>query len=364
MGDCKLKVNVARFAVENSGVIVEPEVRAFNAKASGQGSYGNSLNLRDARKYSEVVGTSKEGGVSIKLRKEEGNKAFEKTIVVPDRIGAFSNLYGLALVGRTVDLETLVDFDRLLRIAKTIFSGAQRGLETVVSKLDPWNGQTLPLERVAWLKLSGIPLHLFDGGVLGQVGEVFGKVLHVPMCFDEDQDLSISRVGFLVGTADVIREGVSMRWKDRRFRIWVEEDLEDWVPECLGSSSSSEMDEGTSAVSLPIVNMQDPVGGVFEETQVAGADGGAKESRGVNDPPPHADPFPMHVEREGDDGFVIEEVDKGSGNVEGNQLGSKEVGPEEVIGFKCGSGDTSGRPKKRPVVGNKSRKVIRGRKPV
>ncbi|MFS7950306.1 hypothetical protein Hanom_Chr07g00581711 [Helianthus anomalus] len=106
------------------------------------------------------------------------------------------------------------------------------------------------------------------------------------------------------------------------------------------------MDEGTLVVSPPIVNMQDPVVGVFEETQVVGAEGGAKESRGVNDPPPHADPFPMHVERESDGGYVVEEVDKESGNVEGNWLGSKEVGPEVVNGFKCGSGIEAAGPRK------------------
>ncbi|KAF5820956.1 putative RNA recognition motif domain, nucleotide-binding alpha-beta plait domain superfamily [Helianthus annuus] len=272
MGECKLKLNVARFAVENSSAPAEPEVRVYNAKAPGQVSYGNTSNLRDARKYSDVVGTSKEGGGSIKFRdnrKEEGNKVFEKSIVVPDKTGAFSNLSGLALVGRTVDLETLVDFDRLLRIAKTIVANIQYlgGLSLLItfhdvasassflehkevwepwfSKLDPWSGQTLPLERVAWLKLNGIPLHLFDAAVLGQVGEIFGKVLHVP----------------------------------------------------------------------------------------------------------------MHVERESDGDYVVEEADKEAVNTEGYCMGSKEVGPEVVNRFICGSGDKSGRPKRRLFVGQKSRKA-------
>ncbi|KAM0028601.1 hypothetical protein Hdeb2414_s0018g00515841 [Helianthus debilis subsp. tardiflorus] len=198
--------------MENSGVSIDPEVRAYTAKVSGQASYGNISNLTDARKYSDVVGTSKAAGGSKMFRedrKKEDKKVFKKSIVVPDRTGAFSNHFGLSLVGRTVDLETLVYFDRLLRIANIIVANIQylRGLSVLItfhdeasassflelkdvwkpwfSKLDLWNGQTLPLERVAWLKLCGIPLHLFDADVLSQVGEAFGKILHVPKCFEK-----------------------------------------------------------------------------------------------------------------------------------------------------------------------------------
>ncbi|KAM0031785.1 hypothetical protein Hdeb2414_s0017g00512991 [Helianthus debilis subsp. tardiflorus] len=155
MGECKLKVNVARFAVENACAPVEPEVRVFNAKAPGQVSNGNASSLRDARKYSDVVGTSKEGGVSFKFRdyrKEEGNKVFEKSIVVPDRTGAFSNLSGLALVGRTVDLETLVDFDRLLRIAKTIVANIQYlgGLSLLITFHDEASASSFLERREVW----------------------------------------------------------------------------------------------------------------------------------------------------------------------------------------------------------------------
>ncbi|KAJ0744539.1 hypothetical protein HanPI659440_Chr10g0388801 [Helianthus annuus] len=283
MGDYKLKINVARFAVENSGVNVEKEGKVNNIRQAGQSSYGGIFNVRDVRSYKEVVGSSKLGGgpKEQNVRRQEFDQRMEERfIVVPDRLGAFKNLHGLALVGRTKNLETLVDFDKLLRIANITVAHFQYlgGLSLLItfhdedslrrfldlkdiwnlwfSKLDPWNGQTLPLERVAWLKLCGIPLHLLDGDVLSQVGELFGKVLFVPKSFEEDQDLSFARVGVLVGQSRRIVEEVEVKWKDKSFRIWVEEDPVEWVPDCFSRVSDSDSEAASASESTPVEGMQ------------------------------------------------------------------------------------------------------------
>ncbi|MFS8017655.1 hypothetical protein Hanom_Chr15g01383001 [Helianthus anomalus] len=133
-----------------------------------------------------------------------------KFIVVPDMADAFKELKGLAVVGRTVNLETLVDLDRLLRIAKVAYFRIQflGGLSILMSffnaekvssfmesksvwgpwfsNLDVWSGQPLHLEKVAWLKLMGLPLHLLEPDVLGLIGASFGKLLHYPKTLEED----------------------------------------------------------------------------------------------------------------------------------------------------------------------------------
>ncbi|KAM0069818.1 hypothetical protein Hdeb2414_s0001g00005991 [Helianthus debilis subsp. tardiflorus] len=213
MGDFKLRINVARFALENSEVETEKEVPAKTVRPPGQNHVGGKFSVRDVRSYKEVVGNSNFGIGSVESSGDNpvaGTSNVEKVIIVPDRVEAFKGCQGLAVVGRAVDLETLVDIDRLLTIAKFVVANVQYlgGLSVLISfheeesanrflsvkniwepwfsKLDPWKGQTLPFERVAWLKLTGIPLHLFEGDVLSQVGAVFGKVLHVPNEFEED----------------------------------------------------------------------------------------------------------------------------------------------------------------------------------
>ncbi|KAM0063519.1 hypothetical protein Hdeb2414_s0003g00091841 [Helianthus debilis subsp. tardiflorus] len=223
--------------------------------------------------------------------------AGEKSVVVPDRTNAFQEWTGKAVVGRTVDIETLMDFHRLMRIAKFAYYRIQYlgGLSILVSFFDeetasffldsqkvwgPWfsklelrRGQSLPLERVAWLKVSGTPLHLVDPDVLALIGELFGKVIHIPKSLEADQDLSFFRIAVLVGEDPRIRESVNLKWKDRCFRVWVEEDQEIWEPDCLAKDIGVSSEEG-SKLQLSLV-------GNFDSPGEAGVEGSEKvEGRG------------------------------------------------------------------------------------
>ncbi|KAF5790238.1 hypothetical protein HanXRQr2_Chr09g0380801 [Helianthus annuus] len=256
-----------------------------------------------------------------------------KVLVVPDRTLAFKELFGLAVVGRAVDLETSVDFDKLLRIAKVPFSRIQYlgGLSILVSfgnaasankflasrdvwnpwfsKLEAWKGQSLSLERVAWLNIHGIPLHLLEADVFNQVGEQFGKVLHVPDGIEEDQDLSLVRVGVLAGEAQRINEVVSFNWKNRFFRVWVEEEKEAWLPECLAGSLDSQFPSGSGSpmMSSPVGGV--PVGGLGEDEELgpAGVKEGVEESPREEERSFHENIGSMHVEREIDGMGVFKE---------------------------------------------------------
>ncbi|KAF5757995.1 putative RNA recognition motif domain, nucleotide-binding alpha-beta plait domain superfamily [Helianthus annuus] len=321
MGDCKLKANVARFAVENKGLSSQPKPAQQAPISVGPPLVNRNFNVRDCRSYRDVVGVSKAGGGAAGLN-EGGSSTLVKSIVVPDSTGAFKDVFGFAVVGRTVDLETLVDFDRLMRIAKIAFTRIQYlgGLSILVSfscqeealafidsksvwgpwftKLEVWNGQTLSFERVAWLKLTGIPLHLMETEILVMIGEVFGKILHVPKFLEEDHNLAVVRVGVLSGGANRINEDVSLKWKNRSFRIWVEEELDDWVPDCLGVPFSLSSENSHSSSAQP-----------EEVAPVSGA-GGSEKSReedegvGVAQEPvggevdPHATDTCMREERE------------------------------------------------------------------
>ncbi|KAF5809681.1 putative RNA recognition motif domain, nucleotide-binding alpha-beta plait domain superfamily [Helianthus annuus] len=320
MGDFKLKVNIARYAVENSGSDDRPEVMKNSHKASGQDHSGRVFNLRGARSYSDVVGKScAAGGFGLvpDVPKSVGLQDSRKYVVVPDRAGALRSLFGVAFIGRTVDLETLVDFDKLIAIAIIPVANFQYlgGLSLLISfhdgdsarkffdskgiwglwfsKLDPWSGQTLPFERMAWLRLNEIPLHLYDPEVMTLVGEIFGKVLHVPKVVEDDADLSFCRIGVLCGESGRIMDSVSLRWNNRSFRVWVEEELEVWVPDCLASKGS---DDRKSTMSSPVVDLQSSgeMGNEGVQEKVGGEEDGG--TLGVNSS--HAVPFPMHEVRE------------------------------------------------------------------
>ncbi|KAJ0788214.1 putative RNA recognition motif domain, nucleotide-binding alpha-beta plait domain superfamily [Helianthus annuus] len=278
MGDNKLKVNIARFAVENAGFGAQKEARAKVGVSDDMAAKPSSFNVRDSRSYSEVLGKTKNYGNGA-ADVGSCNRSIEKTLVVPDRTVAFKDLYGLALVGRAVDLETLVDIDRLLGIAKTEYSRIRYlgGLTILISfkniisardflndrtvwgpwftKLETWNGQSLSLERVVWLKVHGIPLHIFDPGLIKQIGGIFGKVLHFPKSLDDEHDLTVIRVGVLGGESFRIRENIVLKWKDRSYRVWVEEEEGAWVPDFLERSESTSSGDASPLQSSPVVQV-------------------------------------------------------------------------------------------------------------
>ncbi|KAF5815681.1 hypothetical protein HanXRQr2_Chr03g0125771 [Helianthus annuus] len=111
------------------------------------------------------------------------------------------------------------------------------------SNLDLWEGQILAVERIAWIRVQGLPLHLADSEILRKIGEAYGKILYVPKDVGEESDLSFNRVAVLAGNDARIKEFLCLRWKDKSFRVWVMEEDEVWVPDCL---SRSKVDLGSS----------------------------------------------------------------------------------------------------------------------
>ncbi|KAF5817421.1 hypothetical protein HanXRQr2_Chr02g0052801 [Helianthus annuus] len=192
-------------------------------------------------------------GVSLQKKRQVG----QQSVVVPDRVRAFGDLHGKAVVGRTVDLDTLVFFDRLLRIGKVSYVrlqylggmslmvsfGSSEEAETFLSNkdlwgpwfssLDLWVGQVLAVERIVWIRIQGIPVHLFGSEVFRKIGDLFGKTVYVPPDVEEESDLSGKSVGILAGNECRVKEFVSLRWKDKVFRIWVSEDDSEWLPDCI-----------------------------------------------------------------------------------------------------------------------------------
>ncbi|KAJ0876795.1 hypothetical protein HanPSC8_Chr11g0492541 [Helianthus annuus] len=234
----------------------------------------NQFNVRDGRSFRDVVGTSNGGGGHRQdSRVSNGGPvaAGEKFIVVPDRTVAFRELFGVAMVGTTVILEILVDFHSLMRIAKIVF------------------------KRIQYLGGLSILVSFSDGESASRFleSQLFSKVIHVPEFLEEDQDLSVFKIEVLVGEALRIRESVTMRWKSRSFRVWVEEEQEIRVPDCLVSQGGISSDEGSVMQSSPVGNLD--VSGTYgvEGTQKVEGWEEIEETPEENVGIPHID-VPMH----------------------------------------------------------------------
>ncbi|PWA73391.1 reverse transcriptase domain, Reverse transcriptase zinc-binding domain protein [Artemisia annua] len=101
------------------------------------------------------------------------------------------------------------------------FEASQLAMDKFTS-VTRWTGQSFGFERLAWLKVKGVPLHLLTNEVVDDVGGLFGKVVHKATIEESDVDLSYEYIGVLLG----------------------DEELGEWIPEFV--EVSTHMDDKQS----------------------------------------------------------------------------------------------------------------------
>ncbi|KAJ0764246.1 hypothetical protein HanPI659440_Chr08g0289971 [Helianthus annuus] len=258
LGEYKLRFNVARFSLEEGEINVRQTQRPNMMKMNG--TVGSSIGVNGAT-GSSVVGT-KSFKEAMMGRNPESKE--EKTVIIQDDFRMNDHGFGKAVIATMKDFKALKEAGDTVRdlmagmgvvqyvggrfIMVSFNSGEEAGrfcllateLGDKFQSVERWNGQTLPFERLAWLRVQGIPLHLLDNEVINKIGERFGKVLHGGRHDKWDSDLSYDYVGVLVSEGRRIQEEVIIQWKGRRYRVWVEEQTGDWEPDFLGKDRGVE----------------------------------------------------------------------------------------------------------------------------
>ncbi|KAM0006888.1 hypothetical protein Hdeb2414_s0157g00817101 [Helianthus debilis subsp. tardiflorus] len=209
--------------------------------------------VRNGCSYSAALTNNAEGPSGL-----DGQEVkFEKTVDVHGETSAFFDLHGRTVVGRVNKLGKLINMKVFLRSAvfcafklhylgglnlMIVFEDESDASEFILNMnlwkewfetMDVWSGQTLAYERIAWLKFYGVPLHLAENKVFNDVASLYGKVVKGSHLCTEDWDLSSSCVGVLVDAGTSIVGSATLVWKKKKFRIWIKEEQEDWVPDCM-----------------------------------------------------------------------------------------------------------------------------------
>ncbi|KAK9047902.1 hypothetical protein SSX86_033136 [Deinandra increscens subsp. villosa] len=255
MGENKLWFNIARFVLEDgeikSDVPRQPPKKPQNHTTKAAEAAGPSLE------------PSVTGAWSFK------DMLMGKSLDIDNSVNAFSSLHGRAVVAKMVNvselkkiyvflndicpgngkvqylggLDLLISFDED-SLAQNFLSTI-KSMKESFSNVRIWEGQSLGFERVAWLKVQGLPLHLVTNEVINAVGDMFGKVVHSANREETDLDLSYEYVGVLVGDGKRISEEVTINCGNRKFRIWVVEEAGEWIPDFITIPSNKEDDSGS-----------------------------------------------------------------------------------------------------------------------
>ncbi|MFS7977529.1 putative RNA recognition motif domain, nucleotide-binding alpha-beta plait domain superfamily [Helianthus anomalus] len=148
-----------------------------------------------------------EGGIgrrsfldTVLNRKHGGEKV--DVINIVDNVEGFSSWQGYSLVGRVVDFKTLTglkECNRFLEdtdVWKDFFGSLRR-----------WNGdQKLEEERIAWLQVYGVPVHLAVDQVFDVIGSRHGQVVQPACMTEENCNFSYAYIGVLCKTHARIRD--------------------------------------------------------------------------------------------------------------------------------------------------------------
>ncbi|KAJ0703869.1 hypothetical protein HanPI659440_Chr14g0556211 [Helianthus annuus] len=254
MGNSKLLVNVARFAAENK----EEHRLTGTLQKQSQGVYDGS---RGDRKFQanrtfipNPLGTAYRDSL---VGSSRGDKQEEKVVEVSSYVKPLGEWFEKSLIVRTTNLMTLFKLDKLILKVNgpkisfkyvgglymllvfessgeiIFFKDYNPYIKVWFSWLEVWKGQSLPFERIKWLKITGILLHLLDNEVFDSVGRVFSKVVHASLLNKEDKDYTFDLIGVLVGDGERICDSITLKWNDRKFKVWVSEELGDWVPDSI-----------------------------------------------------------------------------------------------------------------------------------
>ncbi|KAI3806590.1 hypothetical protein L1987_22499 [Smallanthus sonchifolius] len=195
IGDCWLKANVARFTLEEGEIRPEPEIPTKKNMKETEILRGDRPTVQASSSF--IFGNR---SFTDTLLGRQGTLNVGKSVAVGDQMNAFQGLHGKALVARMTDLEALKSIFLIMddlspgsckvqyigglsvlvsfedNNVATVVCKAAREMGGRFSSVDLWEGQVFCYERLAWLKLMGIPLHLISGEVFEAVGNAFGKV--------------------------------------------------------------------------------------------------------------------------------------------------------------------------------------------
>ncbi|KAM0057469.1 putative RNA recognition motif domain, nucleotide-binding alpha-beta plait domain superfamily [Helianthus debilis subsp. tardiflorus] len=152
------------------------------------------------------------------INKDEGICSPE--IVLNPNVRAFSEWYDYGLIAKNSD-------------EKDVFLLDKGAWLSCFDRLETWKGDVLEFERVAWVKMHGVPLTLSCSHVFDEIASRFATVIQSAQFSEEEGDLSHACVGILVKMVDRIYQKCKLNWRNHCFEMLIEEEAGEWIPDCL-----------------------------------------------------------------------------------------------------------------------------------
>ncbi|KAJ0922607.1 hypothetical protein HanPSC8_Chr05g0205851 [Helianthus annuus] len=272
LGSYKLFVTQTRFVnggtfdkanMDTKGKKIMKENPLSHANPSKGGAMDTVINTDDREDSYNVVGSGRSFLDSVLNR----NKV--DVISVDDNVEGFKHWRSVALVGKVIDFITLPSLKPMMRSqgwssvgikyvggfsVMLVFTGMEeakcflgdRNLwSTWFACLSKWDDKYKEVERIAWLQIHRVPIQLAIDQVFDVVGSRFGKVVQSAKRSVDDNNFSYVYVGVLTKSCSRIVDCVDISWRGNLFNVWIDEDVGEWVPDCVEVFDDEEvLDDG------------------------------------------------------------------------------------------------------------------------
>ncbi|KAM0069929.1 putative RNA-binding domain superfamily [Helianthus debilis subsp. tardiflorus] len=274
MGSYKLFVSVARFVDgEKEDRLKEDNTRKGKEKVNGihaNPKHGGAHQEKESNGEG-ILNMNFNGGGGRTFVDSLLNRNKIDVIRVDDNVEAFSQWYNRSVMGKVVDLRTLTELKTCLRAKEwknvgikyisgftvlLLFNNVEdcdkfwlekEEWANVFVKVDRWDGkQTVVDERIAWLQVHGAPVQLALDQVFDTVCSRYGEVVKPARMSTDDCNFLYVCIGVLCKTRGRIVDRVDISWRSVIYKVWIDEDIGEWAPECVeeidGSVEEMEQD--------------------------------------------------------------------------------------------------------------------------
>ncbi|KAM0031729.1 hypothetical protein Hdeb2414_s0017g00512321 [Helianthus debilis subsp. tardiflorus] len=256
--EAKLSVSIAKYDKNHQKFVYptnRPEPQIWRPKVvpagGGNGARGSSSNAAEVRTqpgrlYSDVVGgarKSQEHQMNVLVVNSEG-QAFPNHCAGRSVLGTARSLRALSCTKQVLQdsgfnevsvsyvggLLMMLSFkDR--STANDFVATAGELWGSIFSGVKIWYGEDIPFDRVAILRIHGVPFQLRDNSLFDQIGSIFGEVVKPSEFSWESIINSGSKCGVLTKIGNRIEDQVVINWKNKHYQVWVLEEPVHWEPD-------------------------------------------------------------------------------------------------------------------------------------
>lgn len=138
----------------------------------------------------------------------------------------------LASVRYLGGLRILLSFSKKVQ-AEELLLNRSEDWKVWFTSLGWWEDKILGFERIAWIRITGVPLQLWDPVIFNKIGELYGEVIQKSAASSKDGNITCEIVGVLVKSGEQISDTIKVLWNGITVQVWISEDMLDWVPDCF-----------------------------------------------------------------------------------------------------------------------------------